>query len=92
MVADLSGVLCDGAKDTCALKIFSCLNAAVMSVRLAVKGIAPGSSSGIVGVSADDTIQNLMRISHEGMEQTDHTILSIMLGKEGGQPKESRIP
>ncbi|MFA6688664.1 MAG: serine dehydratase subunit alpha family protein [Sphaerochaetaceae bacterium] len=82
MVGNLTGIICDGAKMTCALKIYSCVDAAALSCRLAFKGIAPGCESGIVGKDSLQSIDFLSRISHEGMEQTDRTILSIMMDKQ----------
>jgi len=79
MVANLTGIVCDGAKQTCALKIFSCVEAAGLSCQLAFQGQAPGSESGIVGYNSAETIDHLSRLSHEGMVSTDQTILSIML-------------
>jgi len=79
MVANLTGIICDGAKQTCALKIFSCVEAAGLSCQLAFQGQAPGGESGIVGDDCEETIDHLSRLSHEGMTATDHTILSIML-------------
>ena len=81
MVANLTGIICDGAKNTCALKIYSCLEAASMSVKLAQKGHSPGKESGIVGSDSLESILHLTKISSEGMEKTDKTILSIMLGQ-----------
>ncbi len=81
MVGNLTGIICDGAKNTCALKIYSCLQAAALSVKLALKGFAPGSESGIVGNDSLESMVHLSRISSEGMEQTDKTIMSIMLDK-----------
>lgn len=81
LVADLAGIVCDGAKTSCALKIYSSLQAACLAVRMAFNGKAPGHESGIVGKDAMDSIENLMDMCHEGMIQTDHTILSIMLDK-----------
>lgn len=82
MVGNLTGIICDGAKSTCALKLFSCLEAAALSARLAIKGFGPGSESGIVGKNSLESIDFLCKISHEGMEMTDKTILSIMLNKK----------
>ena len=79
MVANLTGIVCDGAKKTCALKIYSCIEAAGLSCRLALEGQAPSNESGIIGQDAIQTIDHLARISHEGMLETDKTILSIML-------------
>ncbi|MFA6821045.1 MAG: serine dehydratase subunit alpha family protein [Sphaerochaetaceae bacterium] len=80
MVGDLTGIICDGAKGGCALKIFSSVESAGMSTRLALKGKAPTPLSGIVGKDALQSFANLKLLSHEGMEQTDLTILSIMMG------------
>ena len=82
MVGNLTGVICDGAKNTCALKIYSCLQASALSVKLALKGFAPGSECGIVGSDCLESMVHLSRISCEGMEQTDRTIMSIMMDKQ----------
>ncbi len=82
MVANLTGIICDGAKTTCALKIYSCVEAAALSCRLAFHGLSPREESGIVGKDSLQSFQHLTRISHEGMEQTDRTILSIMMDKQ----------
>jgi len=82
MVGNLTGIICDGAKMTCALKIYSCVEAANLACKLAIRGISPGNESGIVGKSSKETMDFLSRISREGMEETDKTILSIMLGKQ----------
>ncbi|MCK9288011.1 MAG: L-serine ammonia-lyase, iron-sulfur-dependent, subunit alpha [Sphaerochaetaceae bacterium] len=83
MVANLTGIICDGAKATCALKMYSCVSAAALSCRLAIEGKSPHEESGIVGRDSFESIEYLSRITHEGMEQTDSTIVSIMLGKQG---------
>jgi len=82
MVGNLTGIICDGAKMTCALKIYSCVEAANLACKLAFRGMSPGNESGIVGKSSKETMDFLSRISREGMEETDKTILSIMLGKQ----------
>lgn len=81
MVGNLTGIICDGAKMTCALKIHSSLEAAGLACRIAQGGFGPGVESGICGKDALQSIGFLSRISSEGMEETDKTILSIMLGK-----------
>ncbi|MEG0838417.1 MAG: L-serine ammonia-lyase, iron-sulfur-dependent, subunit alpha [Hydrogenoanaerobacterium sp.] len=86
MVANLMGIVCDGAKQTCALKIYSCIEAAGLSCRLALEGKAPSSESGIVGGNSAQTIAHLSKISHEGMLETDKTILEIMLAS-GHKPQ-----
>ena len=81
MVGNLSGIICDGAKDTCALKIYTSLIAASVAVRLAMQEKRAGREAGIVGDDSISSIDHLSRISHEGMEQTNRTILRIMLEK-----------
>ncbi len=85
MVGNLTGIICDGAKNTCALKIYSSLECASMSVRLALKGLSPGSESGIVGGKISETINNLSRLCNEGMRETDKTVMSIMISKSRKQ-------
>lgn len=82
MVGNLSGIVCDGAKTSCALKIYSSVEAATLAVRMAFNGEAPGRESGIIGADAMESIENLMNISHNGMVNTDKVILSIMLNKQ----------
>ena len=82
MVSNLSGIVCDGAKTSCALKIYSSVQAAALATRMAFNGRAPGKESGIVGDDAMECIDYLMELSHNGMVTTDKVILSIMLGKE----------
>jgi len=82
MVGNLTGIICDGAKGTCALKIYSSVEAAGVSAKLALLGFSPSDESGIVGKDALQSFAYLTQISHEGMEQTDRTILAIMMGKQ----------
>ena len=82
MVGNLAGIICDGAKNSCALKIFSSVAAAGLAVRMAFNGEAPGRESGIIGGDAMESIENLMNVSKNGMENTDRVILSIMLDKQ----------
>jgi len=82
MIGNLTGIICDGAKMTCSLKIYSCVEAANLACKLAFRGYSPGNESGIVGRSSGESMDFLSRISCEGMEETDKTILSIMLGKQ----------
>ncbi len=82
MVGNLTGIICDGAKNTCALKIYSCLQASALSVKLSLKGFAPGPECGIVGSDCLESMGHLSRISCEGMEETDKTIMSIMMDKQ----------
>ncbi len=82
MLATLQGMICDGAKATCALKIAAGTNAAITSSTLALADIQPSSLEGIVFADAEDTIRNTGRLVREGFATTDEAILSIMLAKQ----------
>ena len=84
MLATLQGMICDGAKATCALKIAAGTNAAVQSSTLALADVSPTSNDGIVFDDAEETIRNTGRLLREGFAQTDEAILSIMLAKQLG--------
>ncbi|MGJ0960336.1 serine dehydratase subunit alpha family protein [Faecalicoccus pleomorphus] len=90
MVASLSGMICDGAKKTCALKIATGTNAALLSSTLALNNISATSQDGIIFDDVEDTVHNIEKLVKEGLKQTDQTILSIMLNKkEGGIQHET---
>ncbi|MCQ2342692.1 MAG: L-serine ammonia-lyase, iron-sulfur-dependent, subunit alpha [Paludibacteraceae bacterium] len=82
MIANISGMICDGAKPGCALKVTSGVATAVISASLAMEHSYPDATEGIIDADIDRTIHNLTRIGHDGMRQTDELILSIMRGKE----------
>lgn len=82
MVGDLAGVICDGAKMTCALKIHSCVQSAYLASKLALEGKAPTPECGIIGSDAKKTLGYFSEMTHAGMEPTDRTILEIMLKKQ----------
>lgn len=80
MLANLTGVVCDGAKQTCALKIHSCLQSAGMTARLVIQDGGIHEPVGIVGDSYLTSLKHLEILCHEGLEATDNAILSIMVG------------
>jgi L-cysteine desulfidase len=82
MAGNLIGLLCDGAKGSCALKIYSCVEAAAMGAKLAMAGRSIPPSEGILGSSLDETLEAIQKISHEGMTPLDKTVLEIMLKKQ----------
>lgn len=88
MVANISGMLCDGAKPGCALKVASGVSTAVLSASLAMQHSHADASEGIVEEDIDRTIHNLTRIGREGMTQTDNLILDIMLHKQTSQNEQ----
>jgi L-cysteine desulfidase len=78
MVADVSGMICDGAKAGCALKLSTAAGAAVKSALLSIGGSVVPCNYGIIGNTCEDTIRNLGKISFPGMKDTDKTILEVM--------------
>jgi L-cysteine desulfidase len=81
MVANLTGMICDGAKPSCALKLTSGVSTAVISAMVAMEGESASSLEGIIDEDVDRTIRNLTTIGREGMTQTDRLILNIMTSK-----------
>ena len=80
MVSNLTGMMCDGAKQGCALKVYSGTSAAVQAALLSIQGIQT-RNDGIVEEDIEKTIRNVGVIGSVGMEQTDKTILKIMCSK-----------
>ena len=82
MIANISGMICDGAKPGCALKVTSGVATAIFSAYLAMQHSFADSTEGIVEDDIDRTIRNLTRIGHDGMQVTDDLILDIMTHKQ----------
>jgi L-cysteine desulfidase len=82
IMEDLAGVICDGAKAGCALKLNTAAGAAVQAALFSLQGINVKDTDGIVGTSTENTIRNMGTLSHQGMVETDKTILKIMVDKE----------
>jgi L-cysteine desulfidase len=82
MIANISGMICDGAKPGCALKVTSGVATAIFSAYLAMQHSYADSTEGIVEDDIDRTIHNLTRIGHDGMTVTDDLILEIMTNKQ----------
>jgi len=81
MVANLTGMICDGAKPSCSLKITSGVSTALLSALLAMEGKCVSSSEGIVDDCVDRSIHNLTAIGANGMGPTDEMVLRIMTSK-----------
>lgn len=77
-VAILSGTICDGAKPSCAAKIYHAVEAGIMGYEMYCNGNAFSGGDGIVGADVEKTIDHVGRLAREGMRQTDRVILSIM--------------
>lgn len=81
IVADISGVVCDGAKPGCALKIATAVNSAIRSASMAMNGIGANRYDGIVNIDVEKTLANLGTLGNDGMVATNQVILNMMLNK-----------
>lgn len=84
MIANLTGMICDGAKPSCSLKVSSGVSTAVMSALLAIEGKCVTSVEGIIDDDVDRSIHNLTAIGRDGMVATDRLVLDIMTHKGPG--------
>ena len=85
-LGNISGMTCDGAKPSCAAKIASAVDAALMGSDLAMQGRAFASGEGIVKETAEETIRSVGRMAREGMRSTDEEILRIMIDENAACP------
>lgn len=81
IIADLSGIICDGAKPGCSMKIVTGADTAMRSAFMALAGYGISTDDGIIGSSAEESIRNLSKISLEGMGLVDSTVVHILQGK-----------
>lgn len=81
MIANLTGMICDGAKPSCALKLTTGVGTAVMSAMLAMQRKYVTSVEGIIDDDVDKSIRNLTQIGTKGMDKTDKCVLDIMTHK-----------
>jgi len=81
MVANITGMMCDGAKPSCALKVSSGVSAAMMSALLAINNHCCTSTEGIICDDVDLTVQNLTSIGRDAMNETDKLVLRLMTEK-----------
>ncbi len=81
MIANLTGMICDGAKPSCALKLASGVSTAVLSAMLAMEHRCVSKLEGIIDEDVDKSIRNLTTIGRDGMNTTDEYILNIMTNK-----------
>ena len=78
MIGNITGMVCDGAKVGCALKVASGVSCSVQSALLALSGTCISEHDGIIEKDIEKTIRNLGRIGSVGMQATDTMILDIM--------------
>lgn len=81
MIANLTGMICDGAKPSCAMKLTTGVSTAVLSAMLAMQGNCVTSVEGIIDDDVDQSIRNLVSIGAGAMNETDHCVLDIMTHK-----------
>ena len=81
MIANLTGMICDGAKPSCALKISSGVSTAILSALLSMEGKSVTSAEGIIDDDVDQSIHNLTSIGADAMRSTDDMVLNIMTHK-----------
>ncbi|MBR2064370.1 MAG: serine dehydratase subunit alpha family protein [Bacteroidales bacterium] len=81
MIGNITGMVCDGAKVGCAMKVASGVSSALQSAVLAREGICISEHDGIIEKDIEKTIQNLGKIGSVGMQKTDNMILDIMVCK-----------
>lgn len=81
MIGDVAGVICDGAKNACAMKVSSSAGAAMKSSLMAIDNICVTGEEGIVANDVDSSIRNLSALANGAMTHTDQQILDIMVQK-----------
>jgi len=81
MIANLTGMICDGAKPSCTLKLTSGVSTAMLSAMLAMQHKYVTSQEGIIDDDVDQSIHNLTAIGSKGMDVTDRFVLDIMTHK-----------
>jgi len=81
MVGNVPGMLCDGAKAGCALKVSTCISAATQSAVLAIQGISIQATDGIIETEATKSVDNFCKLANEGSAVADRIILDTLLEK-----------
>lgn len=81
MIANITGMICDGAKPSCALKVTTGVSTAVLSAMMAIENRYVTSVEGIIDEDVDQSIRNLTRIGSQAMNETDKMVLDIMTSK-----------
>lgn len=80
-LVNVGGIICDGAKSTCAAKLATALDAMLTSLDMLEAGFEFGIDEGLLGESAEETISNVCYVGKNGMSETDINVLKIMTGE-----------
>lgn len=80
-LATVSGIVCDGAKPSCAAKISAAVDAGILGFLMFERGQQFYGGDGLVSKGVENTINNISRLGREGMRETDREIIRIMLGE-----------
>lgn len=78
MLGTVAGMLCDGAKESCALKVSIATGAAIESANLALKGISIPASDGFIGSDIEKTLDNFATLSNQGMKNLENVLIEII--------------
>lgn len=81
MIGNLTGMICDGAKPSCAMKVSSGVSTAMLSALMAMENKVVASVEGIIDEDVDRSVANLTIIGSKGMDETDRLVLDIMINK-----------
>ncbi|MCB5253020.1 MAG: L-serine ammonia-lyase, iron-sulfur-dependent, subunit alpha [Candidatus Cloacimonadaceae bacterium] len=91
MIGNTAGMICDGAKGGCSLKVATNTSAAVQAALLANMGSCVSSQDGIITDDIDETIQNLAVFIKNGLQNADKTILNIMMNKNNNNKEANHV-
>ena len=80
-IANVGGIICDGAKASCAAKITSSVEAALLAIHLIQKKRGFDSGEGVVKDTIEETVAGVSTIAREGMQTTDEVILDVMVNQ-----------
>jgi UPF0597 protein APJL_1638 len=84
MIGDISGIICDGAANSCAMKVSTSVTSAYKSVLMALDDMQVTGDEGIVEHNIDRSINNLCNIASRSMQYTDRQVIEIMVSKPNG--------
>lgn len=84
MIGDISGLICDGAANSCAMKVSTSVNSSYKSILMAMDDSYVTGNEGIVEHNIDRSIKNLCDLASRSMQYTDRQVIEIMVAKPKG--------